>query len=101
VKRLAALLCASSALFAAPAWAAAPTIEAAPSNFHIAGYHQADLSVEYAFNRYKISAQLQNITNSQAVTSITPLKKTNTVSPYDQYYWQAPTNVQISLKASF
>jgi iron complex outermembrane receptor protein len=72
-----------------------------PSNFHINGYHQADLSVEYAISRYKISAQVQNLFNSRAVTSITPLNKTNVISPYDQYYWQAPINFQISLKASF
>jgi iron complex outermembrane receptor protein len=72
-----------------------------PTNFHIVGYHQADLSVAYAFDRYKIEAQVQNITNSQAVTSISPVNKTNTVSAYDQYYWQAPVNFQISLKVAF
>ena len=72
-----------------------------PSNFHINGYHQADVSVEYAFDRFKISAQVQNITNSRAVTSITPLSKANVTSAYDQYYWQAPTNFQASLKVSF
>lgn len=72
-----------------------------PSNFHINGYHQADVSVEYAFGRYKIAAQVQNIANSRSVTSISPVSKTNVVSPYDQYYWQAPANFQVSLKASF
>ena len=72
-----------------------------PSNFHINGYHQADVSVSYAIDRYKIEAQVQNITNSQAITSITPLGKANVTSPYDQYYWQAPTNFQVSLKVSF
>ena len=72
-----------------------------PSNFHIPGYHQADFSVSYAWNRYKVMVQAQNITNSQAVTSITPNLKTNTVSPYDQYYWQAPANYQVSLKVAF
>lgn len=72
-----------------------------PSNFHIQGYHQVDVSVAYTFDRYKIEAQIQNITNSQAVTSISPLNKTNVISPYDQYYWQAPVNGQISLKVAF
>jgi iron complex outermembrane receptor protein len=72
-----------------------------PSHFHIPGYHQADVSVSYSWDRYKIEAQVQNITNSQAVTSISPQKKTNVTDPYDQYYWQAPLNGQVTLKVAF
>lgn len=72
-----------------------------PSNFHIPGYHQVDMSVAYSWDRYKIEAQIQNLGNSQSVTSISPLNKTNVVSPYDQYYWQAPINGQVSLKVAF
>ena len=75
--------------------------EGQPSNFRIPGYHQADVSVSYAIDRFKIEAQVQNITNSQAVTAITPLGKANVVSPYDQYFWQAPANFQLSLKVAF
>jgi iron complex outermembrane receptor protein len=72
-----------------------------PSNFHINGYHQADVAVSYAFDRYKLEAQVQNIGNSQAVTSISPVGKANVTDPHDQYYWQAPANFQLSLKVAF
>ncbi|MGZ3276010.1 MAG: TonB-dependent receptor, partial [Caulobacteraceae bacterium] len=64
---------------------------------HINGYHQVDLSASYTFDRYKIEAQIQNITNSQAITDIKP----GSSAPYDQYYWQAPVNAQVSLKIAF
>jgi hypothetical protein len=44
---------------------------------------------------------VQNIGGGQTVTDIKMVNKTNTASPYDQYYWQAPANFQISLKAAF
>jgi iron complex outermembrane receptor protein len=68
---------------------------------HINGYHQADLSVAYSWDRYKIEAQVQNIGNSQAVTDMKLVNKTGVVSPYDQYYWQAPINGQVSVKVAF
>jgi iron complex outermembrane receptor protein len=81
-------------------WAADGTATTGPI-WHVNGYHQADVSVSYSYDRYKLEAQVQNIGNSQAVTSIGPLNKGFSPSPYDQYYWQAPVNFQISLKASF
>jgi len=68
---------------------------------HINGYHQADVSVSYAWDRYKLEAQIQNIGNSQAVTDMKLVNKTGVASPYDQYYWQAPINGQVSLKIAF
>lgn len=68
---------------------------------HINGYHQVDLSASYSFDRYKIEAQVQNLTNSQAVTDLKLVNKTGAASPYDQYYWQAPVNAQVSLKIAF
>ncbi|MDB5461210.1 MAG: TonB-dependent receptor [Caulobacteraceae bacterium] len=70
------------------------------SSFHIPGYHQADFSASYTWDRYRLEGQVMNIANSQAVTSITSVSKT-APSPYDQYYWQAPRNFQVSLKAAF
>jgi hypothetical protein len=44
---------------------------------------------------------VQNIGDSQAVTSISPVGKANATDPHDQYCWQAPTNFQVSLKVNF
>ena len=77
------------------------TQDGQPSLFHLPGYHQADLSVVFSWDRFKLQAQVQNIGGGQATTDIKPVNKTNVASPYDQYYWQAPTNFQISLKAAF
>jgi iron complex outermembrane receptor protein len=77
------------------------TQDGQPSLFHLPGYHQADLSVAFRWDRYMLQAQVQNIGGGQAVTDIKPVNKTNVASPYDQYYWQAPTNFEISLKAAF
>jgi iron complex outermembrane receptor protein len=68
---------------------------------HIPGYHQVDLSASYSWDRYKLQAQVQNLTNSQSVTDIKQVKKTGVTNPYDQYYWQAPRNAQISFKVAF
>jgi iron complex outermembrane receptor protein len=72
-----------------------------PSLSHVPGYNQADVSLAFVWDRYKIEGQVQNIGGAQAVTDIKLVNKNNTASPYDQYYWQAPTNFEISLKAAF
>ncbi|MEI9890499.1 MAG: TonB-dependent receptor [Caulobacteraceae bacterium] len=68
---------------------------------HIPGYHQVDLGIAYAWDRYKIEGQVQNLTNSQAVSDIKLVNKTGPADPHDQYYWQAPLNGMVSLKIAF
>ena len=74
-------------------WAA----EGEPAAYHIDGYHSADLSVVYRFDRYRLQAAVYNIFDSQKFTSIKPGKTV----PYDQYYFQPERNFQISAKVNF
>ena len=74
--------------------------EGQPALVHIAGYHQADLSASFSWDRYKLEAKVMNIGGGQAVTDIKTANKTGP-SPYDQYYWQAPRNFQVSVRAAF
>ncbi len=85
--------------YTGPEWAN----EGEPSNFHIGGYHSADLTAVYKFGegRYRIEAAVYNLTDSQQVTAIKPVSKTNVTSPYDQYYYQPERNYQVSVKANF
>lgn len=75
--------------------------EGEPSNFHISGYNSADLSVVYRFGRYRLEGAVYNLFDSQKFTSIKPVGKGNTISPYDQYYFQPERNYQVSLKVNF
>jgi iron complex outermembrane recepter protein len=71
--------------------------EGEPAAYKIPGYHSADLTLVYRFDRYRIEGAVYNFTNSQAVTSIKPGKTV----PYDQYYFQPERNYQVSLKVNF
>ncbi|WP_165837201.1 TonB-dependent receptor [Phenylobacterium hankyongense] len=71
--------------------------EGEPAAYRIAGYHSADLSVVYRFDRYRLEAAVYNIFDDQPVTAIKPGKTV----PYDQYYFQPERNFQVSVKASF
>ncbi|MBW8812601.1 MAG: TonB-dependent receptor [Caulobacterales bacterium] len=74
-------------------WAA----EGEPDAYHISGYHSADLSVVYKFDRYRLEAAVYNLFDSQKFTAIKPGKTV----PYDQYYFQPERNFQVSAKANF
>jgi iron complex outermembrane receptor protein len=71
--------------------------EGEPAAYKIPGYHSADLTVVYRFDRYRLEGALYNVFDSQKVTSIKPGKTV----PYDQYYFQPERNFQISLKVNF
>jgi iron complex outermembrane receptor protein len=71
--------------------------EGEPAAYVIDGYHSADLSVAYRFDRYRVEAAVYNLLDSQKFTSIKPAK----TAAYDQYYWQPERNFQISVKANF
>jgi iron complex outermembrane receptor protein len=75
--------------------------EGEPSNFHVSGYNSTDLSVVYRFGRYRLEGAVYNLFDSQKFTSIKPVGKGNTISPYDQYYFQPERNYQVSLKVNF
>ena len=79
--------------FVGIAWGA----EGEPAAYKIAGYHSADLSIVYKFDRYRIEAAIYNLTDSQKATSIKPGK----TAAYDQYYFQPERNYQLSLKVNF
>jgi iron complex outermembrane receptor protein len=71
--------------------------EGEPAAYRIPGYHSADLSVAYRFDRYRLQAAVYNMFDSQKFTSIKPGKTV----PYDQYYFQPERNFQVSLKVNF
>jgi iron complex outermembrane receptor protein len=75
------------------AWGA----EGEPAAYKIAGYHSADMTVVYRFDRYRLEGAVYNLFDSQKVTSVKPGKTV----PYDQYYFQPSRNVQVSLKVNF
>jgi iron complex outermembrane receptor protein len=71
--------------------------EGEPAAYKIPGFHSADLTVVYRFDRYRIEAAVYNLADSQKFTSIKPGKTV----PYDQYYFQPERNYQVSLKVNF
>lgn len=71
--------------------------EGEPAAYKIPGYHSADLTVVYRFDRYRIEAAVYNLTDSRKFTDVKPGKTV----PYDQYYFQPERNYQVSLKANF
>ncbi len=71
--------------------------EGEPAAYKIPGYHSADLSVVYRFDRYRLEGAIYNLMDSQKFTSIKPGKTV----PYDQYYFQPERNYQVSLKVNF
>jgi len=71
--------------------------EGEPAAYEIDGYHQADLTVVYRFDRYRLEAAVYNVFDNQPFTNIKPGK----TAAYDQYYFQPERNFQISAKANF
>jgi iron complex outermembrane receptor protein len=73
--------------------------EGEPAAYVIDGYHSADLTAVYRFGegRYRIEGAIYNLTDSQNFTNIKPGKTV----PYDQYFYQAERNYQVSLKVNF
>jgi iron complex outermembrane receptor protein len=75
------------------AWGA----EGEPAAYKIPGFHSADLTVTYKFDRYRLEGAVYNLTDSQKVINVKPGKTV----PYDQYYYQPERNFQVSLKVNF
>lgn len=70
-------------------------------------YSTVDLAVAYKIahkspigKNLKVQLNVFNLTDSNAVTSITAASKT-TSSPYDAYVYQTPRSFQVTLKADF
>jgi iron complex outermembrane receptor protein len=75
------------------AWGA----EGEPAAYKIPGYHSADLTVVFKWDRYRLEGAVYNLTDSQKVTNVKPGKTV----PFDQYYFQPERNYQVSLKVNF
>jgi iron complex outermembrane receptor protein len=75
--------------------------EGEPANFKVPAYYSADLTLVYKFDRYRLEGAVYNLFDSTKITSIKPVGKANTISPYDQYYFQPGRNFQVSLKVNF
>ena len=75
--------------------------EGEPSNFRIAPYTSADLTVVYKFDRYRLEGAVYNLGDSTHVTSVKPTSKANAIGPYDQYYYQPGRNYQVTVKVNF
>jgi iron complex outermembrane receptor protein len=71
--------------------------EGEPAAYKIPGYHSADLTAVYRWDRYRLEAAIYNLFDSQKVQSVKPGKTV----PYDQYYFQPERNFQFSLKVNF
>jgi iron complex outermembrane receptor protein len=63
----------------------------------IKAFGAVDLSVNYEFGRYRIKAQVNNLTDSRAVTGL----KTNNNALLNTYTFQAGQNAQLTLIAKF
>ena len=71
--------------------------EGEPAAYKINGYNSGDLTVVKTFGNFRLEGSVYNVFDSQQATSIKPGKTV----PYDQYYFQAGRNVQISAKVNF
>jgi iron complex outermembrane receptor protein len=75
-----------------------------PAAYRIGAYGNADLTVGYTtgpvgglLKKAKLQFSIYNLTNSQKVTSIA----TGANTALDQYQWQAPRSVMVSVKGTF
>ena len=75
--------------------------EGEPANFRIKAYDSADLALSYDFGKVTAKLQIDNLLDKRAITKISPVNGDNTVSAYDQYYFQAPRNAMLTLVAKF
>ena len=71
----------------------ADTLQAVP----IKAFDAVDLSLNYDFGRFRIKAQVNNLTNSQAISAIKP----NSNPALTTYTYQAGENAQLTLIAKF
>lgn len=71
--------------------------EGEPAAYRLPGYHQADLTIAYSFDRFRLQAAVYNVFDSQKATLVKPGKTV----PYDQYYFQPERSFQVSAKVSF
>ncbi|MDI7775779.1 TonB-dependent receptor [Asticcacaulis sp. EMRT-3] len=68
-----------------------------PADYKIKAYNNVNLALSYDFGqRYTAKIQVDNLLDSRNITKITI-----NGAPYDQYYYQAPTNAMLTLSARF
>jgi iron complex outermembrane receptor protein len=65
--------------------------------YKVPGYHSTDLSATYRWDRWRLQGSIFNLFDSQELTSI----KAGKTAPYDQLYFQAERNYQVSLRLNF
>ncbi len=72
-----------------------------PAAWRIKGYDTTDAAVAVAMGkRVKLKLQVSNLFDHRSITKIGPVSGTS-VSPFDQYYYQAGRNVQLTLVAKY
>ncbi|MBW8732781.1 MAG: TonB-dependent receptor [Asticcacaulis sp.] len=69
-----------------------------PTDYLVKAYDSTDLAANYDFGKYRVKFQVTNVFDKRAVTSIKPFKG---AAAFDQYYFQAGRNVQLTLIAKF
>jgi iron complex outermembrane receptor protein len=69
-----------------------------PTDYLVKAYDSTDLAANYDFGKYRLKFQVTNVFDKRAVTSIKPFKG---AAAFDQYYFQAGRNVQLTLIAKF
>jgi iron complex outermembrane receptor protein len=71
--------------------------------YELPAYGDLSATVAYAFSNYEIGVTADNLTNSRATVSISEDNKTtpetNPATSNDQYIFQAPMSVMVTLKA--
>ncbi len=71
------------------------------SNFLIKAYDTTNLNFTYDFGRVSAKLSIDNVLDRRSVTKISPVDKANAISPYDQYFYQAPRNIMLTLSAKY
>ena len=69
-----------------------------PTDYLVKAYDSTDLAANYDFGKVRVKFQVTNVFDKRAVTSIKPFKG---AAAFDQYYFQAGRNVQLTLIAKF
>lgn len=69
-----------------------------PTDYLVKAYDSTDLAANYDFGKYRVKFQVTNVFDKRAVTSIKPFKG---AAAFDQYYFQAGRNAQLTLIAKF
>jgi iron complex outermembrane receptor protein len=72
--------------------------------YELSPYSDITLTAGYAFDRYEVSLNVDNLRNNRATTLITEAgatPQTNPATSLDQYFFQAPASVFLTLKAHY